>query len=192
MAKIFRKIFWGVIIATFRINIGMIPILPAFIGWIIVLDGLIDLGNNSFFEEVPSLKWTGVSLVAASMIYEGVGVLSPLSLESGYIWLFFPVIILLIEFTLFHKLFESSLYHFQKMNDKKSQQKMIKRDRFYIILMASTLLILIVSTIAYLNFLLVIGLVLNVVVRLYLIGILYLLSKISYHEIANSITFSNN
>lgn len=48
-----NKIFWGVIILTFHINIGSIPILPDFIGYIFIgvgLDAVINLKyiDNSF------------------------------------------------------------------------------------------------------------------------------------------------
>lgn len=40
MSEGYRKIFWGIFIATFNINIGMVKILPSFVGFLIISSGL--------------------------------------------------------------------------------------------------------------------------------------------------------
>ena len=45
MKKGFKDITWGLILATFHINLGTIEIVPSFIGWILVAVGVSTLVN---------------------------------------------------------------------------------------------------------------------------------------------------
>lgn len=43
MEKGYRTIIWGLFFATFHINLFVIPILPAFVGWLIIISGTNEL-----------------------------------------------------------------------------------------------------------------------------------------------------
>lgn len=57
----YKTIIWGLLIATFHLNLSVIPILPAFIGWIIIYNGTDSL--ISVYKENAFIKARNYSLI---------------------------------------------------------------------------------------------------------------------------------
>lgn len=47
MCNAYKKVFWGIFIATFNINLGIIPIFPAFVGFMVVSSGISSLYDKT-------------------------------------------------------------------------------------------------------------------------------------------------
>lgn len=177
MDKIYRKLFWGFVITTFQMTIGAITILPEVIGWMVVMDAFVDWGNKRQKRGVPQLKLLGVLLIISSLIYTARMLFYPSASSNHSIWLFFPVVLFLIQFMLCHKILESSIMIFQEIKDKRSEEKYSLHHSFYIILTAVAFLFLFHSILLYNNFSHIIASLVFLLAKLYMLFILYSLSK---------------
>ncbi len=57
MAKGFRRCFWGVLLLAFHINLGSIPILPDFVGYLFLISGVNCLRERAV---APGLRRAGI------------------------------------------------------------------------------------------------------------------------------------
>jgi len=66
----YNKLFWGIILATFHINLGMVRILPEFIGWWMVSSAcceLYDISKNTKFMKARKVTGAIGHLVTCSI-----------------------------------------------------------------------------------------------------------------------------
>ncbi|TCK92574.1 hypothetical protein EDC19_1723 [Natranaerovirga hydrolytica] len=134
----YKRIFWGIFILTFRITIGIVTILPAFIGWIIVLTGLSQLEEKSTVGDFSPLKIGVMVLIVTSIV----GGLLELSEVGSFLpMLFYPLAVIAIEFVVFHKIIEASVHNFNEMGCQERVEKYTSKDRTYIILMGITMVL---------------------------------------------------
>lgn len=144
MAVGYKKIFWGIFIATFNIKIGMLTILPAFVGWLVVVTGLSELERSTQSGAFLSPKKGAIALVSVSFG----GLLLLLvghDIESFLPLLFYPLFLIVIEFVVFHKILEGSVHNFEIMLQQEAAERYINKDRTYIILMGITMVLLSIS-----------------------------------------------
>lgn len=108
MSEGYRKIFWGIFIATFNIKIGIVKILPAFVGFIIISSGINILIEETNIESFKKAKrysnYTGLLLFLGGVIS-----LSGVNLEANILIQLLPIIYLTLELLLFYKVFEGSI-----------------------------------------------------------------------------------
>lgn len=108
----YNKLFWGIILATFHINLGMIRILPEFIGWWMVSSAcyeLYDISKNTKFMKARKVSGAmAIWSLAASL-------LSLASFNSGMvldILQFASVIFIMMEMLFVANILEASAVTF--------------------------------------------------------------------------------
>lgn len=188
MIRGFKKTFWGFLVANISLSLGIIPILPSFAGWLIVLDALADLEEELpewdlrfvirrmivllVFSFIELVQWFGTDLTAVSQFFQ-----------------FLPIVVLLIELSAFHKLLETTVRHYGRMNRVEKRDKLIAKDKWYLLLMGGSSISLTLSiTLNYLPVFLI-GIALSLAARGYLLYILYSLSKEDFKlKIEKSVT----
>lgn len=169
----YNKIFWGIFVATFNIKLGIVKILPAFIGFMIILSGINSLYEKTHIESFSKAKKFAVITIITTAIGEFMGFLPIESMNFlmfNGIWIVFYTV---MEVLMFYKFFEGSIEYFNSKNYEDLVEENIKKVRFYII--AS------VINIIFLNFAIVFNIIsLNTVVaivviilRIYLINLTY-------------------
>lgn len=172
----FKKLFWGFLIVNISLSVGLIPVLPAFVGWLVILDALADLE-----EHIPrqDLRFVFISVIVLLILSFGelfqlFG--SDLTVISQLLQ-FLPIIVLLIELSAFHKLLEAVVRQYDRKNRIEKRDKIVAKDKWYLLLMggaaASLAFSIIVNTIPVF----IIGVVLSLAARVYLLVIIYALSK---------------
>ncbi|SDL00065.1 hypothetical protein [Natronincola ferrireducens] len=176
----YKKIFWGIFIATFNIIIGRITILPAFVGWIVVLTGLSELEENSTGGDFSGSKISAMVLVAASLGGGLVSLLGGSNVESFLPLLFYPLFVIAIEFVVFHKILEVSVHNFNGMDHQETADKYTSKDRTYIILMGITMVLMIIAFTVNHGTTGFIGAVMAMISRIYLMVVMNSLSKEDY------------
>lgn len=96
----YKKIFWGLFFSTFHINLGVLQILPAFVGWLIVADGINILYNET--SNISLKKAYNVTLIVAGVSF--VGFLSAITGGAfniiTYVSLLTPFIVLIFTYYL--------------------------------------------------------------------------------------------
>lgn len=125
-----RKIFWGIFFISFHIYLGSIPIIPSFVGWIIILQGLTQL-ENFLSKKSLILKFVGIAIIFLALISDFAAILQyNLKFFSSILLM----LLLILEFVFFYNLFEILFEGYKKE---------IIYQRIYIIL--STILFIIIS-----------------------------------------------
>lgn len=108
MSEGYRKIFWGIFIATFNIKLGIVKILPAFVGFIIISSGINILIEETKLESFKKGKLYS-NILAFVLFFGGLPALLGANLESNIFYQLIPVVYLTLELLLFYKVFEGSI-----------------------------------------------------------------------------------
>jgi len=133
MHSAYKKIYWGIFIITFNINLGMIKILPAFIGFIIISSGINSLYRETNIESFNNAKIFANIIVIITLIGQFIE-LSSINLMGSLIFsgVWMPLYFV-IEIIMFYKYFDGVIEYFHINNLKDLADKNIKSVRFYII-----------------------------------------------------------
>lgn len=141
MSEGYRKIFWGIFIATFNINIGIIKILPTFIGFIVISGGINIILENYLSEKFSKAK--KFSNITALVLFIGsfLGLMG-MNLSSNILLELIPIVYLVLELLLFYYLFEGSIEMLSNDNYNDIANEFVSKEKGYIIFFVIILLIL--------------------------------------------------
>ncbi|MCZ0703059.1 hypothetical protein J2T56_001373 [Natronobacillus azotifigens] len=137
----YKKIFWGILIATFSINLGFVTILPTFIGWTIVATGISILDKYAQKGDFSKAYSLATILVVLHFIGGFISLLGEVQIGNAVPFIFYPLISMMIELLLIHSLLKATVDHFDVMGRKRVSEKYIAKDRAYIILMGITMIL---------------------------------------------------
>ncbi|GAB2490727.1 hypothetical protein GCM10008929_13570 [Alkalibacterium psychrotolerans] len=172
----FKKLFWGFLIVNISLSAGLIPVLPAFVGWLIILDALADLE-----EQIPRQDLRFVFKSVMVLLVFSFGELFQLfgSDVTGISLLlqFLPIIVLLIELSAFHKLLEAVVRQYDRKNRIEKRDKAVAKDKWYLLLMGGSAVTLALSVSLVYVPVFVASIVLSLTGKIYLLYLLYALSK---------------
>jgi hypothetical protein len=131
MFKGFRTIFWGIFFITFHINIGPIPILPAFVGYMYVsrgIDNLRDEFSSPYFwrARIVSLLLTILAVFSFLLIF-----VQQQHLLTDYYLLLFSI----LELFLIYYILEGSREYFAVMNREELISSYRNEQRAYTVFM---------------------------------------------------------
>lgn len=115
MEKGYKNIFLGIFLATFNIRIGIIQIVPAFVGWIVALNGINNIRNendNEYYEQAARYGSRLVFLSLLGSLLELLGIGSMFEPISS----FFIIIVNIFEFLTISKIIEATSDYFRLMN----------------------------------------------------------------------------
>lgn len=179
MSIAYKRMFWGIIIATFRITVGKITILPSFIAWILVLTGISLLGEYFPKGVLYKLRISAVILIVASfgeLIFPFLSV----SFESVFLTSLHVLLVIAIEFVVIHNILRISISNFLEMGDLETFNKYIDKDRTYMILMGIAMVFLALSFTFNHNIIGFIGIAMFFITRIYVLTVIWSLSKEGY------------
>ncbi|EPY2274977.1 hypothetical protein ACXAUS_003898 [Clostridium sporogenes] len=168
MGNGYKKILWGIFIATFNINLGIIKILPPFIGFIIILSGISFLYEETQIESFNKAKTFGIIISVVTSIGE---LMRFFSIELSNFFIFNEVGIVfsnIIELLMFYKLFDGSIEYLNHNNQCDLACENIKKLRFYIIASVINIIFLNLTLISNIKTLNIIVLVMLIILRTYL------------------------
>lgn len=180
MESAYKKIFWGVILATINITLGPVTIFPTFVGWLVVLSGLSKLEEAMADRQFSVAYWSVIALVLITFA-EGV-----ITFSQGPGWtattpfLFYPVMLLLFELTAFHKLLGAAVDRFNKNNREITADSYNKKHRVYLVLMGVSLTLLTVAIILNHTTLFIFSTLLTLFSTVYLITVIYSIRQESH------------
>lgn len=173
----YKKIFWGILIATFSLNLGFITILPTFIGWTIVATGISILDKCAQKGDFSKAYSLATILVVLHFIGGFISLLGEVQIGNAVPFIFYPLISMMIELLLIHSLLKATVDHFDVMERKRVAEKYIAKDRAYILLMGITM-ILYTLTIALNEVItVIIGVITALITTIYLLTVISSLSK---------------
>ncbi|AAO34808.1 hypothetical protein DP149_00405 [Clostridium tetani] len=179
----YNKIFWGIFIATFNIKLGAIKILPTFIGYIIILNGLSSLYKKTHIEPFNKSKTFAIIIIIITALSE---FMEFSSIESNNLFLFNEIWIVfssVIELLIFYNFFDGSIEYFNNNNICDLACETIKKLRFYIIVSVINIIFLNFALIFNITFLNIIIPIILIILRIYLIMLIYRFKNTSVEEI---------
>ncbi|EPY2311627.1 MULTISPECIES: hypothetical protein [Clostridium] len=168
MGNGYKKILWGIFIATFNINLGIIKILPPFIGFIIILSGISSLYKETNIKFFNKAKIFAIIISIIAIIGEFTRLFS---IELTSYFMFNEVCIVfskIIELLMFYKLFDGSIEYLNDNNQCNLACENIKKLRFYIIASVINIIFLNLTLISNIKILSIIVLVMLIILRTYL------------------------
>ncbi|MDD3172404.1 MAG: hypothetical protein PHF63_01835 [Herbinix sp.] len=104
----YRQIFWGLFLCTFHINIGLIQVIPAFIGWLIVAGGLYTLYDAYAYTSFRKAHYTVIAIAGISLF----GFIADFLGKRYEILTYMPILIAIVEFLFIYYLLEGSIQYF--------------------------------------------------------------------------------
>lgn len=173
----YRKIFWGVFIATFNITLGMVKILPAFVGWMVVASGIRLLNDKRESVNYGTTKTISHVLVAITLVGGLLNFFGGINISSHFTLLLYPLIVMVIELILLHRIFEDSVQRLGNLENYSASNVYIGKDRTYIILSGISIVLIAVTLFLNLDTLSFFAGILALVTRIYLLTALNSLSK---------------
>lgn len=140
MYKGYNKIFWGILITTFNINVGKINLLPSFIGFIFISNGINILYKKTNIDFFNKAKIFAIILSIINLIEEVIKFLS-FNHSDFFIWNQLGIVFCnVLKLFMVYKLFEGSIKYINNNIDSDLALENTKKLKFYII--ASTVTII--------------------------------------------------
>lgn len=166
----YNKIFWGIFIATFNIKLGMIKILPGFIGFMIILSGMGSLYRHTHIESFNRAKIFGIMTVIGTFIGFFLSIQAMrFSIFSQLLIVFYTV----MEVIMFYKYIEGSIEYFNNNNYEEWANECIKKLRFYTVVSITNLILLNFTLMFNITYLHILVGIIFIVLRIYLMVMTY-------------------
>ena len=129
-----NKVFWGIFIATFNINLGPIKILPAFVGFMIISSGINTIYTEHRYDEFKkSLDFSRIVTVIA--LFGGlIELFTQDSYQYSLILQIWPIILMIVELLMFYYLFVGIILYFESIGNVSVTERIIGSSRLYMII----------------------------------------------------------
>lgn len=180
MREGYNKVFWGIIILTFSINIGSIRILPVFVGWLLIGNGIKILMEYQDTEALTKAYNMSNILTAITIIW---GILDFFQVTGFPVFFqYLPILTTILQLILFLKVFEGTIVFL------KSKEELIKASHIetnldtYMKATISAIIIYIIGITFYIEWILFISTIGMVLINIYLLTIFSRLSKLDIFD----------
>ncbi len=170
----YRKIFWGLIFVTFHLEIGLLQILPPFIGWIILVLGLGEIRDSLRRSSISTESFKQAGLFGKILVgLTLIGTLGTLSSGEAFLeapqLLYYPVIVLLLEIVTAYYILEGTHQVFMELGFEEKGEETKRGLRTYLILSLSSAVIIPFALFFHHDLSSVIGILLGVLAMIYLL-----------------------
>ena len=182
MDKGYQKIFWGLFIVSFNITLGIIKILPAFIGWMVILSGI-----NILYEEFKSESLEVAAkysryLIALSLIGGALSLFGGSTINSSIIFTFYPIVVMIFELLMAYKVLEGSIEYLRLKNLDETAIDFEKNLRTYIVFYIIFTLSFCIALSLNLGYLLAITAIFALILRISLMGMINRMKKLDFNN----------
>ena len=130
----YRTIFWGLFFSTFRINLGTLQILPAFVGWLIVAHGVNLINQDSNIASFWKSYKYALLLVLIMIIGPG---LSLFGIEHELL-VYWPILFAIIELLFIYHLLVGSDEYFNAGLERQEEVDCLGTLRVFMLLFIIT------------------------------------------------------
>ncbi len=169
MCNAYKKVFWGIFIATFNINLGIIPIFPAFVGFMVVSSGISSLYDKTNIKAFGRAKVFANILIILTAVGQFIEFIYMNSVNSSILIQVLIMSYSVIELILFFKFFEGTIEYFKSNKNNELADENVEKLRFYIVVSIINIIALNISLIFHLHTLNIIVAITSIILRIYLI-----------------------
>jgi len=145
LEKGYNRLFWGVFIASFNIRLGIITILPPFLGWIVFFSGLTMLNEKVATYSFGRAQKFGIGIIIVTLITTITGGLGGVTVMNSSLLLLLPLIPLLLEIGLIYYVLEGSKEALENLGYGEVTVKLEKDKKTYLLFMGLSVLLMIFS-----------------------------------------------
>lgn len=178
MFKGYNQIFWGIFIATFNIKLGPIKILPAFVGLLVISNGLRKLYEETKLESFHKAQTIGILTASISFIAGLLSYFSNDPISYSIPMLAFMTVYNLIELILFFKILESSIEYLDSSNYTEVANENTGRLRTYTVLSIINIILMNFAFLFNINKLIFFVSLIGVVLRIFMMAVINKLKKL--------------
>lgn len=164
----YKKIFWGLFIATFNIKLGYLTILPGFIGWIIIFWGFSQLNKEAKEVNFSKAHSLSILLMLVTLFESLAPFFGGLEFNLPLITFYYPILIMCLELAIFHSMLVETIDNFQELKLVELVERYSVKDKLYIILMGLSVIILILGLTMVNETVVFLAVALAVITRIYL------------------------
>ena len=160
------KMFWGIFLATFSINLGPIRILPTFVGFMIISSGINTIYNEHKTDEFKkALDFSRITIIIA--LFGGlIDFFTAGNYEYSLILQIWPIMLMIVELLMFYNFLLAIIKYFHSIGNLEVSERVVASSRLYMIIY--------ISSIAFLSFVLLFNLRLDT-----LLAIVFVILRIS-------------
>ncbi|WFA07812.1 hypothetical protein [Tissierella sp. Yu-01] len=184
MDKGYQKIFWGIFLATFNITLGgFIKIVPAFVGWIVVVSGIGILKANFQDESFEKgERYTGCLILLSFLGTSFLGLFFEPRLNSSIIFSYYPVILYIFELLMIYEILNGTINLLESKVPKDisttiNSKQIIYKQKTYVILQIISTIGFIITLTTYSELLMTISALFAIIIRIYVMSIISGLKK---------------
>lgn len=169
MGEAYRKIFWGIVILTFHINLGPFQILPNFAGYFLMASAIAMLFDRYGFTLFQKAKYIAAALGVLSLLeslffFMGQSVFYPFSFLG-------PLLFGVLELLYFYHVLGGCALSLEMSGDKEEVELKLHLQRKVTVLLAVQTGLYYVFSVLYLTSIMALVLLFSIIVRLYLMSI---------------------
>lgn len=181
MDKGYQNIFWGLFIISFNITLGIIKILPAFVGWMVILSGINILSEEFKSESFEvAAKYSGY-LIALSLAGGALTLFGGSTINSSIILSFYPIIVMIFELLMAYKVLEGTIEYLRLKSLDEIAIDYEKNLRTYIVFYIIFTLSFCIALSLNLGYLLTITAICALILRISLMGMINRMKKLDYN-----------
>lgn len=169
MSSGYRRIFWGLLIMSFHINIGIIKILPPFVGLIVIGRGVESLYENSQNYRFKEAKKFIVFATAFSIISELVGLISIEETPGGLISATLIVAYAILDLLFIFKILEGAIEVFKSEDNLELVDRYTEIQKMHLIIDIINIVLINISVIYSIKWLGIVGGIIGFGLRIYII-----------------------
>lgn len=173
MVNGYRKIFWGILIANVHINLELIQVLPAFLGWLVIFNGLTSITLEHSNDAFKKAKLISILLSGFTFITFIISFMQIEHMIFKYTFMVTEVLMLLFAYYLFAGSYES----FRNKRNLDIAAYINKIQRFYVTVFIINLFIMCTGYLLEIQGLVMIYLVIHFNLIIWLMYITHILKR---------------
>jgi len=177
MDRGYRTIYWGVFLATFHIDLGPLPILPQFVGWIIVAAGV---GKIQQEYSSAAFRKAGIfaPIIVVLTLFSGVYSLYQGTAAVGSTYMFFfPILFGIIELLMEYAVLEGSVQYLKSHNFERMADEYIGKLRAYSVVFITYIILECIVLTFYMEAFIFIAALIGIVLRIWFMIMMSSLKK---------------
>ncbi|VDN47474.1 conserved membrane protein of unknown function [Petrocella atlantisensis] len=185
MTEGYKKMFWGAMFVSFAGVSGLVALLMTLAGWVIIVAGLGNNDKKSLFGDFSKLRLLTIRLAAVSVTGGVLYLLNHSEMISFAQLRYYPLIHIIIQLIVFHKILEETVLNFDWMDRIDAARKYASKDRNFTLLMGITIAAFLLFYIFNQPLMRAEGIAAFAASKIYLLWIIYSLCHENHEEMLN-------
>jgi hypothetical protein len=178
MDKGYHKIFWGLILLSFHINLGPIQIVPGFVSWIIILTGIEILQQGFESQGFNEGSRYAKILLFISIVGGLISLFGGNALNNSIIYSYLSIVVMILELLFAYKIMEGSIEALRANEMEDKALDLEDSQKLYTKLFTAATIGLTIAITFKMGFLMTIAAIFALIVRIFLMSIMNNLKKI--------------